>query len=430
MRNLKHSIVAFLAVAMISSLAVSQAKDFEKQTGEPALLSGGAVKNTLNVTDNQNQEDAAAAAPDPTEETISFDTEEALSEHMIEEITAEKSNPQSEYVLLAYGTLSVRVAPSEEAEIIDEIDAETPVQIFESTGDWYKIAYGQGQTGYVPKSATTESKEEAEEAAKHYDNFKKATVTTNSMPIRVRLGASTDSDIITELDKGTEVIVQGQEGDFIKVYYGSDYKEGYIAATALTIIPDSWIPKTEVQQAIDKIAEEKAAAERAAAQKEAEERAAAQKEAAQKATFATSSKSSKSSSSDTASEASSSSSSNKGQAIVNEAKKYLGVKYVWGGTSPKGFDCSGLVQYVCNKLGISVSRTSAAQATNGKAVSKSNLQPGDLVFFASGGRVHHVGIYIGNGQMIHAPQTGDVVKISSIETPYRQKQYAGARRVY
>ena len=110
--------------------------------------------------------------------------------------------------------------------------------------------------------------------------------------------------------------------------------------------------------------------------------------------------------------------------------KYLGVPYVWGGTSPSGFDCSGLVQYACKKNGISVPRVAASQRNVGKSVSRQNLQPGDLVFFSSGGRVSHVGIYVGNGNMIHAPQTGDVVKISSIETSYRVSHYAGAVRVW
>lgn len=119
-----------------------------------------------------------------------------------------------------------------------------------------------------------------------------------------------------------------------------------------------------------------------------------------------------------------------GQEIVNTAAKYLGVKYVWGGTTPDGFDCSGLVQYVMKSLGIDVSRTSQEQIKNGVAVSKGDLQPGDLVFFESNGDVHHVGIYVGNGMMIHAPRTGDVVRYQSIETPYYQSEYAGARRVY
>lgn len=119
-----------------------------------------------------------------------------------------------------------------------------------------------------------------------------------------------------------------------------------------------------------------------------------------------------------------------GQQIVNEAAKYLGVPYVWGGTTPKGFDCSGLVQYVLKDLGIDISRVSQTQYNEGVPVSKGDLQPGDLVFFESNGDVHHVGIYAGNGMMIHAPRTGDVVRFQSIETPYYQSEYAGARRIY
>ncbi len=123
-------------------------------------------------------------------------------------------------------------------------------------------------------------------------------------------------------------------------------------------------------------------------------------------------------------------SSSKGQQLVNEVKKYLGTPYVWGGTSPSGFDCSGLMQYAANKVGVSINRVSQDQFHNGTAVSKENLQPGDLVFFkGSTGSTQspgHVGMYVGNGQFIQAPSTGDVVKISNLSS---RSDYVGARRI-
>ena len=111
--------------------------------------------------------------------------------------------------------------------------------------------------------------------------------------------------------------------------------------------------------------------------------------------------------------------------MVNVAKKYLGTPYSWGGTSPSGFDCSGLVQYAASKVGISVPRTTYEQVQGGREVSKNNLQPGDLVFFGSSSDPHHVGIYIGGGQYIHSPKTGDVVKVSSLNG---RSDYLTARR--
>ena len=121
--------------------------------------------------------------------------------------------------------------------------------------------------------------------------------------------------------------------------------------------------------------------------------------------------------------------------VVAIAMQYLGVRYVWGGSSPSGFDCSGLVVYVYKKIGVSLPRTSASQYKAGKHIDADRLDllvPGDLVFFGTNGdpsRVHHVGIYVGSGNYIHAPQTGDVVKISSLtERAASRGDYVGASR--
>lgn len=118
--------------------------------------------------------------------------------------------------------------------------------------------------------------------------------------------------------------------------------------------------------------------------------------------------------------------------IVAEALKYQGYPYAWGEEDPsRGFDCSGLVYYVYQKVaGITLPRTSAEQAKAGKYVAKSNLQLGDLMFFATNnnvGRVSHVGMYIGNGQMIHAPQPGETVTIVSINNSYWNNTYVTSR---
>lgn len=114
------------------------------------------------------------------------------------------------------------------------------------------------------------------------------------------------------------------------------------------------------------------------------------------------------------------------QQIGDKAKEYLGVPYVWGGTTPTGFDCSGLVQYVYAQFNINTTRTTYTQVYEGEYVPKENLTVGDLVFFGDISSPHHVGIYIGNRQFIHAPQTGDVVKISNLSD---RSDYCTGRRL-
>jgi cell wall-associated NlpC family hydrolase len=118
-------------------------------------------------------------------------------------------------------------------------------------------------------------------------------------------------------------------------------------------------------------------------------------------------------------------SSGHGGDVVSIAMQYLGVPYVWGGESPGGFDCSGLVVFAYAQIGISLPHYTGALWNVGTPVSADQLEPGDLVFFYGLG---HVGIYIGGGQFVHAPHTGDVVKISTLDGSY-SSSFDGARRI-
>jgi cell wall-associated NlpC family hydrolase len=106
--------------------------------------------------------------------------------------------------------------------------------------------------------------------------------------------------------------------------------------------------------------------------------------------------------------------------------QFLGTPYVWGGSSPSGFDCSGFIMYVYAQIGVSLPHNAAAQYGYGTPVSRDQLSPGDLVFFDGLG---HNGIYIGGGQFIHSPHTGDVVKISSLSDSWYASTFVGARRL-
>ena len=125
------------------------------------------------------------------------------------------------------------------------------------------------------------------------------------------------------------------------------------------------------------------------------------------------------------------SNSSMGQQIVAYAKQFLGVPYVYGGNGPNSFDCSGFTSYIYRHFGYTLNRTASTQLSNGVSVSKSELQPGDLVFFRynTSYPASHVGIYIGNGQFIHASTNKYQVQIDQLTTGHYANVYIGARRI-
>ena len=119
------------------------------------------------------------------------------------------------------------------------------------------------------------------------------------------------------------------------------------------------------------------------------------------------------------------------QRLIEIARQYIGTPYRYGGMSPAGFDCSGFTKYCAAQMGINLNRTAASQTEHGYYVSKDQLIPGDLVFFVTNGyNISHVGIYVGNGMMIHSPKPGYSVEIITIDSGYYASTYSTARRIF
>ncbi len=116
----------------------------------------------------------------------------------------------------------------------------------------------------------------------------------------------------------------------------------------------------------------------------------------------------------------------RGRTVVAVAKQYVGAPYRWGGSSPSGFDCSGLVRYVYAQVGVSLPHNAAQQYRLGTAVARDDLAPGDLVFFD---HLRHNGIYVGAGRFIHARQTGRRVTIASLDDEWYSSHFVGGRRI-
>jgi cell wall-associated NlpC family hydrolase len=112
--------------------------------------------------------------------------------------------------------------------------------------------------------------------------------------------------------------------------------------------------------------------------------------------------------------------------VVGVALSEQGVPYSWGGESPSGFDCSGLVAYAYAQVGVSLPHSSYAQYNMGTSVPRDQLEPGDLVFFDG---VGHVGLYVGGGNFVHAPHTGTTVQVSNLDSGWYSSSYVGARRI-
>ena len=315
--------------------------------------------------------------------------------------TAPTTSSSSDGVMYGIGFvtgsgLRLRSAMSTDAKSLDSASKNEVVVVISKHGDWYKVIYDL-QEGYMHgdylKVSTTENAELG---------YGKVTASA----VKVRSGAGTSYSEINKAKRGEKAYIIGIKDGWYKVIFEDTI--GYIRSDYLEL--------TEAPY------ENKSSSKSPKFFRGGKSTGTAVSAGALGGSTGSSSGSSSSGSSSTGTAA--------GNKIVATAKQYLGVPYKWGGTTPSGFDCSGFVYYVLRSNGINVSRTQTAMYSEGKPVSKSNLQPGDLVFFQNTYKagLSHVGIYVGNGQFIHAPSSGKVVSYADLNSDYYVAHYYGAAR--
>lgn len=242
------------------------------------------------------------------------------------------------------------------------------VVILEDTGDgWYKVDF-KSVEGYMSADyLTVETQVEA--------NLGYGLVQSEGSTLNVRSGPNTDYGIVTILCDFTVVHLDGMDNGWFKISYGD--KTGYVLSDYMITCLDSSGTRGDGPLATAYVS--------------------------------------------------------LGQQVVDYAAQFLGKPYVWGGNGPNSFDCSGFTKYVYAHFGVELNRTASAQLYNGTKVSWSNLQPGDLIFFNNGKvstAASHVGIYVGNGQFIHASTNTYSVQYSNLYSTHYTNTYIAARRIF
>ncbi len=452
MGNLKHTLAAIISVALVGALAAAQASEF-------------ATVGANKLTQNDIQE--VTKAP----EVLKGDGEGEFLDVSPEEELNEAYVGKTVYVLTDGGNVNLRAAADIESEILDALPLGTEMKVIDIDGDWFKVECKE-KTGYVKSSYTTLEYDAVKAVMLATTMYQKATATAG---VNVRSEANEDCVILSSVAEGEPLIVLDEYDGWCKVYFGENYDIGYIRSDYVEI--GDMVARSDINArrnkriaAIVKNGKIKVSSGvvdvKLMPDAESETIVTLSNGANCKIVSGGSNwtkiivpatneigyvrtadvaevivekpASSGNGSSGNSSSGKGSSSGEKkyattggnGSKLVAQAEKYLGVKYVYGGSSPSGFDCSGLVQYCCRQLGVSVNRTASAQYSNGVYVARENLQPGDLVFFSrGGGRITHVVIYAGDGMVIHAPHTGDVVKYQSLSKICSYSHYVGARRV-
>ncbi len=348
---------------------------------EDLVQVSGDVEESQNTSEEANTTESSTETTEATE-TTEVSTEQTSNTRIVKEDT------------------KLKIVPAINATDIVEVKQNDKVTVIETMGDWICIESGTTK-GWIrsnklmteeEKAKQDEEAKAAEEAAKQAAEEKEKqeqtakTMYTNSATVNVREEASKDSEIVTQIPLNTAVEVLSEESGWTKITVNS--KEGYVASNLLS--------ESKAQETVTSRGS-------TTTRKQAET---------------------------TKTEETTTTSSGKGGTVVETAKNFIGYRYVYGASGPNSFDCSGFTSYVFKLHGVSLSRTAKGQYSNGTAVARADLQPGDLVMFGpSLSGINHVGIYIGGGQIVHAANPSRGVTIDTINSGYYNNNYVGARRV-
>lgn len=334
----------------------------------------------------------------------------------------------------------VRSGAGTSYSVLGSVNSGATLSVTGVNGSWYQVSYN-GSTGYISGaylSLSYNGGSSGSGGSGGSGSSVSGTGTINGTYVRMRSGPSTSYSILGTYNTGTVMTVTGSSGDWYKVSYNG--AEGYVYKTYLTLGGDSGASSGF---SVTAMADTAATVVSPVHMRSGPGTSYTSQRVLETGTSVTitgvSGKWYRVSYNGSTgyvfssylSTGSSASSLPAGEKIVAEAKKYLGVSYVYGGTSPSGFDCSGFVYYVYRQCGYSITRTATSQNSDGVYVSRDNLQPGDIVIFYNSAMsaIGHAGIYVGDGQFIHASSGAGKVVISSLSTTYYNTHYYSARRV-
>ena len=362
--------LASALVVPLSDVTDSHASEIRVTTARVHFRTGaGTNYSSMGVLDEGTKVTYLSASGNWTKVQYNSKTGYICSDYLEKEQST--STTSTMYVTPDVG-LNVRKGPGTSYSKVTTLSKGTAVTVHSTSDGWSKIT-ANGVEGYVSSQYLSSKKPSSSNGS---TSTTSTMYVTPDVGLNVRKGPGTSYSKITKLSKGTAVTVHSTSNGWSKIT--ANGVEGYVSSEYLS-----------------------------------------------------STKPSTGSSDSSNSSGSTSSSVN---AVLNLAAKQLGKPYVWGAQGPSSFDCSGLTYYVYkNAAGVTLPRVSSDQSRYGTTVSKSNLKAGDLVFFdtsgSNNGAVSHVGIYVGNGEMIHASSSKEKIVQVSIETSYWNNAYVRAKRV-